>query len=148
MTTNDIKSLATKAKWLNISLILLTLYAFISYHISNFLFDPWLFDDLNFFYQLGSLLLFLLSSYLFFKMKNTPLLGGTLMFISAIISVVFSFSGGMLGIVIFILSGKSNRQLTDSLQAFDFSSLPKVTPLDTKNDSFSGLGFDKDDTKS
>ena len=151
MTTNELQSLATKAKLANIGIIILTLLAYLGLKITDAIGEYFLQDDLLSIYQVLSILFAIISGYLFWKMKDTSLKGGILLLIASIVSFIFSMLGMMLGLIIWILCGVSIRQLNSSVQELDFISLPKITPLDTadqKNDSFSGFGFNKNDTES
>ena len=149
MTTDSIKSLAKKAKLANIGLIGLTLCAFVGFHITNFMNDFWLQEDLLLIYQILSFVFVIISGYLFWQLKDTTFKGGILLLIASVISLIFSLLGMMLGLIIWVLCGVSIRQINNSNQDLDFSSLPKITPIesfDEKNNLFSG--FDKNDTES
>ena len=100
-------------------------------------------------YQILSFVFVIISGYLFWQLKDTTIKGGILLLIASVISLIFSLLGMMLGLIIWVLCGVSIRQINNSNQDLDFSSLPKITPIesfDEINNLFSG--FDKNDTES
>lgn len=123
----EIKKLATQAKIINSGLFVVTLLVFVSMHITNYTMSFYLQDILLDVYMLLSGLFLAASIYTFLKMKKVDLKGGELMLVASAVSVAFSLTGMMLGIVIFILCGYSIRQINKSVEEHKVASLPKAS---------------------
>lgn len=123
----EIKKLATQAKIINSGLFVVTLLVFVSMHVTNYTMSFYLQDILLDVYLLLSVLFLAASIYTFLKMRKVDLKGGELMLAASAVSVAFSMTGMMLGIVIFILCGYSIRQINKSIEEHKVASLPKAS---------------------
>lgn len=123
----EIKKTATQAKIINSGLFVVTLLVFVSMHVTNYTMSFYLQDILLDVYLLLSVLFLAASIYTFLKMRKMDLKGGELMLAASAVSVAFSMTGMMLGIVVFILCGYSIRQINKSIEEHKVASLPKAS---------------------
>lgn len=123
----EIKKLAIQAKVINSGLFVVTLLVFVARHITNYTMSFYLQDILLDVYMLLSGLFLAASIYAFLKMRKVDLKGGELMLAASAVSVAFSLTGMMLGIVVFILCGYSIRQINKSVEEHKVASLPKAS---------------------
>ena len=131
-TIEDVRAVASRAKFLNTALIVLTLIYFVLGWVLNGMFvfsDP---SSLLLIFSIVATVLavviLIFSILTFGKMRFLEIEGGGQLLASSIVFTIFAFFGFLLGLVIFILSGISIRKIKESVEILEIEYGGSIKP--------------------
>ena len=125
MNLEEVRSVAAKGKYVNFALIGVTALAFVSMHVVNFMNSYRMMNMMMVAYFGASVVLAGVAGFVFFKMRALKINGALLMGGAAVVSLIFSIMGMMLGLVIWIMCGVSIRQINQAVEEAELAALPK-----------------------
>ena len=131
-TIEDVRAVASRAKFLNTALIVLTLIYFVLSWVLNGMFvfaDP---SSLLLIFSIVAAVLavviLIFSILTFGKMRFLEIEGGGQLLASSIVFTIFALFGFLLGIVILILSGISIRKIKESVEILEIEYGGSIKP--------------------